>query len=56
MLSKLLTQNISFSMERSATTVDDRVAVLTWHWLNKGIIQSEENDPVTDSETVIFAF
>lgn len=43
-------------MERSATTVDDRVAVLTWHWLNKGIIQSEENDPVTDSETIIFAF
>lgn len=47
-LGKLEMQSVSFSVERSTTTVDDHVAELTWPWLNKGIIQSEESDPVTD--------
>lgn len=43
-------------MERSTTTLDDHVAGLTWPWLNKGIIQPGENDPVTGSKQCYFCF
>lgn len=52
---KLETQNISFSVERSTTTVNYRVAELTWPWLNKGIIQSRMTQ-LQAGDRVIFVF
>lgn len=53
---ELLIQNPSFRVKRSMTRLNHHVTKVTWPWLHKGTIQSEQNDPVVDSGTELFSF